>query len=98
MVAAADVVLGKPGYGTVSECIAHNTALLYTSRGHFVEYDVFVREMPRMLRCRHISQDDLRAGRWSDAIDALLRQPEPPERPPTNGAEIAATEILNLAH
>lgn len=96
LVAAADVVVSKPGYGTVSDCVAHNTALLYTSRGHFVEYDVFVAEMPRVLRCRHISQDDLLAGRWSDALDALLQQPAPAERPPTDGAEVAATEILNL--
>ena len=43
------------------------TALLYTSRGRFVEYDVFVEEMPRVLRCRYISQEDLLAGRWADA-------------------------------
>ena len=72
LVAAADVVVSKPGYGIVSECIANGTALLYTSRGRFAEYDVFVEEMPRVLRCRYISQDDLLAGRWADAIDALL--------------------------
>ncbi len=42
LVAAADVVVSKPGYGIVSECIANGTPLLYTSRGRFVEYDVFV--------------------------------------------------------
>ena len=33
LVAAVDVVLTKPGYGIVSECVANDTALLYTSRG-----------------------------------------------------------------
>ena len=98
IVTAADVVVSKPGYGIVSECVAHDTPLLYTSRGHFVEYDVFVDQMPRVLRCRHISQDDLLGGRWSDAIDALLHQPAPPEQPRTDGAEVAATEILKLGH
>src|SRR4029077_6112677 len=37
VVAAADVVISKPGYGIVSECIANNTALVYTSRGRFAE-------------------------------------------------------------
>ncbi len=96
IVAAADVVVSKPGYGIVSECVANGTALLYTSRGRFVEYDVFVDQMPRVLRCRHISQEHLLAGRWSDAIDALLQQPAPPEQPRTDGAEVAATEIVNL--
>ena len=42
LVRAVDVVATKPGYGIISECIANDTALLYTSRGRFVEYDVMV--------------------------------------------------------
>jgi hypothetical protein len=95
LVAAADVVVSKPGYGIVSECIANDTALLYTSRGRFIEYDVFVAEMPRVLRCRFISQDDLFAGRWADAISSLLAQPSPPERARVDGAEVAAAAILS---
>ena len=95
LVAACDVVVTKPGYGIISECIANDTALLYTSRGHFVEYDVMVREMPRVLRCAYIDQAALLAGRWREALDQLLEAPPPPDRPPTNGAEVAA-EWLTL--
>lgn len=97
LVAASDIVISKPGYGIVSECVANGASLLYTSRGRFAEYDVFVDEMPRVLRCRYISQEDLLAGRWADAIDALLTQPGPPERPRVDGAEIAADEIMRLS-
>ena len=72
LVAACDVVVTKPGYGIISECLANDTALLYTSRGHFVEYDVMVREMPRVLRCAYIDQESLLAGRWQESLDALL--------------------------
>jgi len=96
LVAAADVVVTKPGYGIVSECAANGTPLLYTSRGRFVEYEVFVEEMPRILRCRYISQEDLLAGRWADAVGALLAQPAPPERARIDGAGIAAGEILRM--
>jgi L-arabinokinase len=96
LVAAADVVVTKPGYGIVSECIANGAALLYTSRGHFREHDVFVAEMPRLLRCRFVSQDDLRAGRWADAIDALLAQPAPAIRPATDGAAVAAGAVMAM--
>jgi L-arabinokinase len=96
IVAAADVVVSKPGYGIVSECAANGTPLLYTSRGHFIEYDVFVADMPRVLRCRFISNEDLLAGRWTTAILALLDQPPPPERARVDGAAIAAQEIMNL--
>ncbi len=33
LVAAADVVVSKPGYGIIAECIACGPSLLYTSRG-----------------------------------------------------------------
>jgi UDP:flavonoid glycosyltransferase YjiC (YdhE family) len=94
LVRGADVVVTKPGYGIISEAIANDTALLYTSRGHFVEYDVLVREMPRYLRSQYIEQEQLLKGDWSAALKELLAKPEPPEHPPLNGADVAAGEIL----
>jgi L-arabinokinase len=94
LVRAADAVVTKPGYGILAECIANDTAVLYTSRGHFVEYDVMVAAMPDVLKCRFIGHDDLYAGRWQPHLDQLLAQPAPPTRPATNGAEIAARYIL----
>jgi len=93
LVRAVDVVVTKPGYGIISECIANDTALLYTSRGRFAEYDVLVREMPKYLRCAHIEMDQLLAGRWRAALDAALRAPEPTQRPRTDGAVIVADMI-----
>ncbi len=93
VVAAVDVVITKPGYGIISECIANDTALVYTSRGHFVEYDVLVREMPRWLRCRFISNDDLLAGNWQDALDSVLALPAAPEGVGVTGAADAASII-----
>ena len=46
IVRAVDVVVSKPGYGIIAECLANDTALLYTSRGHFIEYDVLTAAMP----------------------------------------------------
>ncbi len=93
LVAAVDVVVTKPGYGIVSECIANERPMLYTSRGRFAEYDVMVGEMPRYLRCRYIRQDDLRAGRWRDPLEELRAQPAPPETPRTDGADVVAAKI-----
>jgi L-arabinokinase len=97
LVAAADVVVSKPGYGIVSECVANGTALLYTSRGRFIEYDVFVAEMPRVLRCRYLAREDFLSGRWGAAVRALLAQMPPPERAQVDGARIAAEAILDVA-
>lgn len=93
LVAAADVVVSKPGYGIVSECIANGAALLYASRGRFPEEDVFVAGMPSLLRCRPIDRDDLLAGRWQAGIDALLNQPAPAVKPRVDGAQVAAETI-----
>jgi hypothetical protein len=93
IVAAVDVVVTKPGFGIVAECLANNTAMLYTSRGHFVEYDVMVAEMPRFLRCEFVAQEDMLAGRWRAPLERLMRQPGPPEHPSTNGAEVVAGMI-----
>jgi L-arabinokinase len=96
LVAAADVVVSKAGYGIVSECIANRTALLYTSRGVFAENDVLVAGMKAVVRSGFISQDDLRNGQWEPAIRALLAEPEPPEPMRTDGASVVASAILEV--
>jgi L-arabinokinase len=97
LVAAADLVISKPGYGIVAECIANSTALLYTSRGRFAENPVIVEGMKPYLRTAFIEQDDLRAGRWQDGIETVLRQPAPALRMEPDGAAVAAARILETA-
>jgi L-arabinokinase len=94
LVGAADAVVTKPGYGIISECIANDTAVLYTSRGHFPEYDVLVQEMPKYLRSAFIGHDDLLAGKWEPHLDKLRAQPKPKKKPDTNGADVAAEVLL----
>jgi L-arabinokinase len=96
LVAAVDVIVTKPGYGIIAECISAGTPMLYTSRGVFREYDLLVAAMPRVLRCRFISPEDLFAGRWRDALDEVVSLPEPPETMPVNGAEVAAAILRDL--
>ena len=93
LVHSVDVVLTKPGYGIISECVANDTALVYTSRGRFAEYEILVREMPRYLRCAYLENDPLRGGRWRAAVEAAVNAPPPPETPRTDGAEVIADMI-----
>lgn len=96
LVRAVDVVVTKPGYGIISECLANDTALLYTSRGDFREYPVLVEAMPSFLRCAFIDHDDLFACRWTPHLDALLAQPDPATRPPVTGADVAADILIGI--
>ena len=93
LVRAVDVVVTKPGYGIIAECVAGKTAILYTTRGQFAEYDVLVTELPRWLQCAFIDQESLRAGRWLEALDRVMAAPGPTEVPDTNGAETVADLI-----
>jgi L-arabinokinase len=93
LVRASDVVVTKPGYGIVSECVANGTAMVYTPRGRFAEYPVMLREMPRYLRCAPLDNAALLAGRWLAALDAAAGAPPPPEQPATDGAEVVADMI-----
>jgi hypothetical protein len=97
LVAAADVVVSKPGYGIVSECVANGTALLFSSRARFVEEEVFRRELPRVLRCEFIDPGRLKAGDWKKSIAALLDRPAPLAAMRTDGAPAAADAILAAA-
>jgi UDP:flavonoid glycosyltransferase YjiC (YdhE family) len=94
LVRAVDVVVTKPGYGIISECIANDTALLYTSRGDFREYQVLVDAMPQFVRSAFIDHADLFGGNWTPHLEALLAQPERP-KPRTDGAEAAADILLH---
>jgi L-arabinokinase len=97
LVAAADVVVSKPGYGIVSECIANQTALLYTARGKFAENDVLVAGMRPFLRSRFIAQDAVRRGEWGPGIREILAEAAPVEQMRTDGAGIVASCILDVA-
>jgi L-arabinokinase len=97
LIAAVDVVMTKPGYGIIAECISTGTAMVYTSRGVFREADVLVAALPRFVRARFISQADLLGGRWREALDGVLLQADAPERMDLNGADLAAERLNDLA-
>lgn len=97
LVAAADAVITKPGYGIVSEAIANDTPVLYTSRGDFREQALLVEGLRRYARSREIDNDQLREGRWGDDLEALLALPEPAERLPSDGEKVAADRLAELA-
>jgi L-arabinokinase len=98
LVAASDVVVTKAGYGIVSECIANDAAMLYTPRGRFREHDVFLAEMPKYLRCREISHDDLLSGNWQPSVEAVLSLPGAPQSLRTDGAAVCGQAVRDLAN
>ena len=93
LVAACDAVMTKPGYGIVSECIANAAPIVYTPRGRFAEYVCLVEGISAHLAHAFMSNDDLYAGRWMPALEAVFAQPRRHPGLATNGAEVAAEAI-----
>ncbi len=97
LVAAADAVVTKPGYGIVSEAIANGAAVLYTHRGDFREQQVLIDALRRHARALVIDNATLRRGDWGPALETLLAQPQPPLTLAINGDEVAADRLAQLA-
>ncbi len=98
LVRAADVVVTKPGYGIVSECLVNGTACLYTGRGDFREQALLIEGLHRYGRAREIGNDDLRRGNWGTALEELLAQPQPRETLASNGDVLIADRLAQLVY
>ncbi len=95
---ASSVVVSKPGYGIVSECIAAKVPMLYAGRQHFREYDLLVAGMKRHIRCELLSAEMLSSGNWQTAFESLFshRTLASDPDPDIEGDTIAAEEIFKL--
>lgn len=94
LVAAAEAVITKPGYGIISECIANQTKMLYTSRGEFREYPVLVEGIRKYLPSGFISREKLLRGGIREELFRLLEAPAAFPPLPVNGAQTVAEIIL----
>jgi L-arabinokinase len=95
LLAASDVVLSKLGYGTIAECIANRTRLVWPARSGFRE-DVITRaEAPRYLRMWEMPLEEFQAGRWKRSLDLAMSLPEPAEQLPLDGAAACADFITS---
>ncbi|QBG46655.1 hypothetical protein EGM51_04295 [Verrucomicrobia bacterium S94] len=97
IVASVDYVVTKPGFGIVSECIANNKPIIYSDRKNFLEYPILVESIKRYCRHTFIPNAELYAGELERALTNTENAPEPPEKIPGGGAELAADHILRFA-
>ena len=92
--ASVDVVVTKPGFGIVSECIANGKPIVYTERRNFLEYPILVEGIGKYCRNAFIPGSELYAGELGRALEEIESAPAPTERMPGGGAETAARKIL----
>jgi L-arabinokinase len=96
LVASVDLVISKPGYGLVGECLSAGTPLLYCPRPEFAEYaalDAALRRWPGGLP---IETADFLAADWGRHLERVPSR-EASGAAAAPGAETAASEILAAA-
>lgn len=92
---AADAILTKPGYGTVTEAACHRIPVLYVSRPDWPEEPWLVRWLQRQVPAREIALADLLAGRVGEPLAELFAASRPAPTATNGGAE-AADLLLDL--
>jgi hypothetical protein len=96
LVGAVDVVVTKPGYGIVTDCIGAGTRMVYTDRGDFPEYPILVQGLTEHLPAAFASNEDIRSGHLAGALESVLSR-RVPATPDLSGADRAAERLLELA-
>ncbi|KAG0255080.1 hypothetical protein DFQ27_006474 [Actinomortierella ambigua] len=103
---AADIVIGKLGYGTCSECIAHDRPLIYVPRPQFVEEHGLIRLMMRHGLPVEMTAEEFETGQWQRSVleaDRIVREEREGRRQhmaslsstPTPTPTVEETEAIN---
>lgn len=96
LVAAADCVLGKIGYGTASESLAYGVPLVFVRRDHFNE-EPFLRKLLELHECSvEMARRDFFAGHWQPYLERAVALRPRYERA-TDGGVAAAEAIVRVA-
>ncbi len=95
LVAGADVVFSKPGYGTIAEAAGNRTRFLFAARADFPETAPMVAWMKREMTSLEIPPENLDPRGIGAALDEILAMPERfPER--IDGADRAVDRIVAM--
>lgn len=91
LLASVDIVMTKPGYGTLVEAVALQTPLVYVRRYNFADEQPLVDYLRQYGRGVELSMPNFESGQWDltliKAIEMPALQTDPP--PPTGATEAA---------
>jgi hypothetical protein len=94
---SVDLVMTKPGYGTVVECVTSQIPLVYVRRYHFADEPPLVNYITRYGRGLELTMHDFQSGTWQPTLERVLSLPLPDDPPPSpTGADEAAHRIATL--
>ena len=91
---ACDMVLSKPGYSLISECLTNKIKILYVPREDFREDIPIEKILHHDMTCVRLPMDKFIAGEWQNSLIELDNKPENWTAFQANGADIIAGKIL----
>lgn len=97
VLASTDIVVSKPGFGVLSECVVNAKPLVYAERADFIEYSLLEQGLKRVLRNVHIPASELYAGHLGPSLAAVEAAPAPPETLASGGAAQAVDLFFEVA-
>jgi hypothetical protein len=97
VVASVDVVISKPGFGILSDCIANEKPLIYADRSDFLEYAILEDSIKRYLRHIHIPSADLYRGDLLHSLETIWKCSSPSETIEMGGDSVAARRIAQMS-
>ncbi|KAL5208229.1 hypothetical protein ABZP36_032664 [Zizania latifolia] len=96
LMAASDCMLGKIGYGTVSEALAYKLPFVFVRRDYFNE-EPFLRNMLEHYQCGiEMIRRDLLTGHWKPYLQRAVTL-QPCYDHPINGGQVAAHILQDTA-
>ena len=96
LMASVDVIMTKPGYGTLVEAVALQTPMVYVRRYNFADEQPLVEYLHRYGRGVELSLDDFTNGHWEEALHRVHSLPVPPAPVvPATGAGDAAAHLFS---
>ncbi len=89
VLASVDALLGKLGYGTVSECACNATPMLYMPRPDWPEEACLADWLHAHGRCAPVAYEQVLRGEFREVLESLWAQSAPATPQPTGAVEAA---------
>jgi hypothetical protein len=95
LVASAELMVAKIGYGVVSQALINGTPLIYLPRKDFAEFPVLEKAIQEWGHGYRLSKEDYHTLQWERVLDVVCKRGRP-KPVPSEGGRICAREIENL--
>lgn len=96
IMASVDVIMTKPGYGTIVEAVELGLPVIYVRRYNFADEHPLVEFLRQHGHSYELSRSDFESGNWQPALDAIGNAPAHRSSPPCTGAPDAARRLAEF--